>query len=119
DIEDEGEIEKEGEWTDDEQPLDWVDVREDLVYETLIEKMTSCSLNFDFRTEKGDPSNLKIPCMIGDLGIFGDDEVAIVGDMLYGIGLCGIPCRRANVEYVGLVIELYVGGYGVMAMNLF
>ncbi|GJY41002.1 hypothetical protein Tco_0428272 [Tanacetum coccineum] len=62
---DEGEIEKEGEWTDDEKPLDLVDVREDLICETLIEKMSSCSLNFDFRIEKGDLSNLKIPCMIG------------------------------------------------------
>nr|GFB37378.1 hypothetical protein [Tanacetum cinerariifolium] len=44
----------------------------------------------------------------GDLGIFGDGEVAIVGDLFYGIKVCGIPCRRANVEYAGLVIELYV-----------
>ncbi|GJT49410.1 hypothetical protein Tco_0975567 [Tanacetum coccineum] len=36
----------------------------DEIYETLIEKMPSCSLNFDFRIEKRDPSNLKIPCMI-------------------------------------------------------
>nr|GFD41842.1 hypothetical protein [Tanacetum cinerariifolium] len=40
----------------------------------------------------------------GDLGILGDGEVAIIGDLLYGTGLCGIPCRRANAEYVGLVI---------------
>nr|GEW03597.1 RNA-directed DNA polymerase, eukaryota, reverse transcriptase zinc-binding domain protein [Tanacetum cinerariifolium] len=49
----------------------------------------------------------------GDLGIFGDGEVAIVGDLFDGIGVCGIPCRRANVEYAGLVIELYVGRYEV------
>nr|GEV72902.1 zinc finger protein CONSTANS-LIKE 10-like [Tanacetum cinerariifolium] len=55
----------------------------------------------------------------GDIGIFGDGKVAIVGDLLYGIRLCGIPCRRANDLYDGLVIELYVGGYGVKAMNLF
>nr|GFA24546.1 hypothetical protein [Tanacetum cinerariifolium] len=55
----------------------------------------------------------------GDLGILGDGEEAIVGDLLYGTGLYGIPCRRANAEYVGLVIELYVGGCGVKAMNLF
>ncbi|GJV70794.1 protein kinase-like domain, concanavalin A-like lectin/glucanase domain protein [Tanacetum coccineum] len=35
------------------------------IYESLIEEMSSCSLNFNFRIEKGDPSNLKIPCMIG------------------------------------------------------
>nr|GFC04707.1 hypothetical protein [Tanacetum cinerariifolium] len=54
-----------------------------------------------------------------DLGILGNGEVAIVGDLLYGTGLCGIPCRRANDEYVGLVIKLYVGGCRVKAMNLF
>nr|GEW78462.1 hypothetical protein [Tanacetum cinerariifolium] len=53
------------------------------------------------------------------LGIFGVDEVAIVGDMLYGIGFCGIPCKRANAEHADLVIELYVGVCGVKAMNLF
>ncbi|GKC93111.1 hypothetical protein Tco_1158553 [Tanacetum coccineum] len=37
---------------------------EDQIYESLIEKMLSCSLYLDFRIEKGDPSNLKIPCMI-------------------------------------------------------
>nr|GEY89652.1 peptidase S10, serine carboxypeptidase, alpha/beta hydrolase fold protein [Tanacetum cinerariifolium] len=36
---------------------------------------------------------------VGYLGILGDGEVAIVGDLLYGTGLCGIPCRRANAEY--------------------
>nr|GEV22484.1 hypothetical protein [Tanacetum cinerariifolium] len=56
---------------------------------------------------------------LGDLGIFGDGEVAIIGDLFYGIRFCGIPRRRANVEYAGLVIELYVGGYGVKVMNLF
>ncbi|GJY35318.1 hypothetical protein Tco_0420696 [Tanacetum coccineum] len=35
------------------------------IYETLIEKMLSCLLTFDFGIEKGDPSNLKISCMIG------------------------------------------------------
>nr|GFA26785.1 hypothetical protein [Tanacetum cinerariifolium] len=53
------------------------------------------------------------------LGIFEVDEVAIVGDLLYGIGFCGIPCKWASAEYVGLVIELYVGGYGVKDINLF
>ncbi|GJX24863.1 RNA-directed DNA polymerase, eukaryota, reverse transcriptase zinc-binding domain protein [Tanacetum coccineum] len=27
-------------------------------------------------------------------------------DLLYGFRPCGIPCKRANVEYVGIVIEL-------------
>nr|GEV67679.1 hypothetical protein [Tanacetum cinerariifolium] len=57
---------------------------------------------------------------LNGLGIFGVDEVAIVGDLLYGIGFCGIPYKQAKAEYAGgLVIELYVGGCGVKAMNLF
>nr|GEU40160.1 hypothetical protein [Tanacetum cinerariifolium] len=58
-------IEGEREWMEYEPPLDLVDVHDESVYESLIEKMLSCSLNFDFRIEKGDPSNLKISCMIG------------------------------------------------------
>ncbi|GJY86396.1 hypothetical protein Tco_0500422 [Tanacetum coccineum] len=65
DLEDESKLGEEGEWIEYEQPIDLVDVCDESVYETLIEKMSSCSLNFDFRIEKGDPSNLKIPCMIG------------------------------------------------------
>ncbi|GJR27396.1 hypothetical protein Tco_1103628 [Tanacetum coccineum] len=42
-----------------------LETRDESVYESLIEKMSSCSLSFDFRIEIGDPSNLKIPCMIG------------------------------------------------------
>ncbi|GJV58963.1 hypothetical protein Tco_1465063 [Tanacetum coccineum] len=62
---DETKIEEEGEWMEYEPPIDLVDVPDESVYESLIEKMLSCSLNFDFRIEKRDPSNLKIPCMIG------------------------------------------------------
>ncbi|GJT42291.1 hypothetical protein Tco_0502349 [Tanacetum coccineum] len=47
-----------------EEPLDLVDKHDESIYESLIEKMSSCSLNSDFRIKKGDPSNLKIPCMI-------------------------------------------------------
>ncbi|GKA99616.1 hypothetical protein Tco_0827610 [Tanacetum coccineum] len=53
----------EGESRDIKQ--DNLDTRDESVYESLIEKMSSCSLSFDFRIEKGDPSTLKIPCMIG------------------------------------------------------
>ncbi|GJR39660.1 hypothetical protein Tco_1215344 [Tanacetum coccineum] len=59
------EVGEEGEWMEKEQPLDLVNVRDESVYESLIEKMPICSLNFDFKIGKGDPSNLKIPCMIG------------------------------------------------------
>ncbi|GJW00622.1 hypothetical protein Tco_1555873, partial [Tanacetum coccineum] len=53
------------EWLDVEEPLDLVDTSEESVYESLIKKMPKCSLNYDFKIKKGDPRNLKIPCMIG------------------------------------------------------
>nr|GEX31258.1 hypothetical protein [Tanacetum cinerariifolium] len=56
---------EEEEWIEYVQPLDLVDVHNESVYESLIKKMPSCSLNFDSRIEKGNPNNLKIPCMIG------------------------------------------------------
>ncbi|GJU01711.1 hypothetical protein Tco_1112049 [Tanacetum coccineum] len=67
DIEFKEEIEEgeEGEWLDIEEPLDLVDTCEESVYESLIKEMPRCSLNYDFRIEKGDPRNLKIHCMIG------------------------------------------------------
>ncbi|GKD45013.1 hypothetical protein Tco_1269658 [Tanacetum coccineum] len=42
-----------------------MDTSEESVYESLIKEMPKCSLNYDFRIKKGDPRNLKIPCMIG------------------------------------------------------
>ncbi|GJZ16932.1 hypothetical protein Tco_0553055 [Tanacetum coccineum] len=53
------------EWLDVEEPLDLVDTCEESIYESLIKEMPKCSLNYDFRIKKGDPRNLKIPCMIG------------------------------------------------------
>ncbi|GJX99983.1 protein kinase-like domain, concanavalin A-like lectin/glucanase domain protein [Tanacetum coccineum] len=53
------------EWLDVERPLDLVDTSEELAYESLIKEMPKCSLNYDFKIKKGDPRNLKIPCMIG------------------------------------------------------
>ncbi|GJS34271.1 zinc finger BED domain-containing protein RICESLEEPER 2 [Tanacetum coccineum] len=50
---------------DVEEPLDLIDKSEELLYESLIKDMPTCSLNYDFRIRKGDPRNLKIPCMIG------------------------------------------------------
>ncbi|GJW96174.1 hypothetical protein Tco_0177982 [Tanacetum coccineum] len=52
------------EWLDIEEPLDLVDTSEESVYESLIKEMPKCSLNYDFRIKKGDPRNLKIPCII-------------------------------------------------------
>ncbi|GJX07212.1 hypothetical protein Tco_0195144 [Tanacetum coccineum] len=57
--------EREIEWLDFEEPLDLVDTSKESVYESLIKEMPKCSLNYDFRIKKGDPRNLKIPCMIG------------------------------------------------------
>ncbi|GKF41896.1 hypothetical protein Tco_0125238, partial [Tanacetum coccineum] len=53
------EVEKVREWMKYEEPIDLVDTRDESVYESLIEKMLSCSLNLDFRIKKGDLSNLK------------------------------------------------------------
>nr|GFB15078.1 hypothetical protein [Tanacetum cinerariifolium] len=51
------------EWLDVEEPLDLVDTSEESVYESLIKEMPKCSLNYDFKIKKGDPRNLKIPCI--------------------------------------------------------
>nr|GEY91910.1 hypothetical protein [Tanacetum cinerariifolium] len=65
-IKDDGcEVDKEEEWVKYEEPIDLVDTNEESIYESLIEKMPICSLNFNFRIEKGNLSNLKIQCMIG------------------------------------------------------
>ncbi|GJU97530.1 hypothetical protein Tco_1326801 [Tanacetum coccineum] len=53
------------EWIDVEEPLDLVNISEESVYESLIKEMLKCILNYDFKIKKGDPRNLKIPCMIG------------------------------------------------------
>ncbi|GJW78530.1 protein kinase-like domain, concanavalin A-like lectin/glucanase domain protein [Tanacetum coccineum] len=53
------------EWLDVKEPLDLVDTSEESVYESLIKEMPKCSLNYDFKIKKGDPRNLKTPCMIG------------------------------------------------------
>ncbi|GJR95293.1 hypothetical protein Tco_0267467 [Tanacetum coccineum] len=58
------EVEEVGGWMEYEEPLDLVETCDESVYKSLIEKMSSCSSSFDFRIETGDPSNLKIPCMI-------------------------------------------------------
>ncbi|GKC39594.1 hypothetical protein Tco_1051978 [Tanacetum coccineum] len=57
--------EKEVEWIDVEEPLDLIDTSDESVYESLIKEMPRCSLNHDFRIRRGDPRNLKIPCVIG------------------------------------------------------
>ncbi|GJX76084.1 hypothetical protein Tco_0322895 [Tanacetum coccineum] len=53
------EVEEVGECMEYEETIDLVDTCDESVYESLIEEMPSCSLNLDFRIQKGDPSNLK------------------------------------------------------------
>ncbi|GJU44066.1 hypothetical protein Tco_1201332, partial [Tanacetum coccineum] len=49
------EVEEAWEWMEYEEPLDLVDMRDESVYESLLEKILSCSLSFNFRIEKGNP----------------------------------------------------------------
>ncbi|GKA40506.1 hypothetical protein Tco_0733099 [Tanacetum coccineum] len=58
--------EKEVGWIDAEEPLDLINTSEESFYESLIKEMPRCLLNYDFRIRKGDPRNLKIPCMIAN-----------------------------------------------------
>ncbi|GKB44952.1 hypothetical protein Tco_0889894 [Tanacetum coccineum] len=58
-------IEKDNEWIEYEEPLNLVNLYDESIYESIIKEMPWCSLNYDFRIEKGDPNNLKFPCMIG------------------------------------------------------
>nr|GEX77247.1 protein kinase-like domain, concanavalin A-like lectin/glucanase domain protein [Tanacetum cinerariifolium] len=53
------------EWLDVEEPLDLVNTSEESVYELMIKEMPKRSLNYEFKIKKGNPRNLKIPCMIG------------------------------------------------------
>ncbi|GJY01725.1 hypothetical protein Tco_0359877 [Tanacetum coccineum] len=79
------------EWLDVGEPLDLVDTCEESVYESLIKDMPKCSLNYDFRIKNGDPRNLKIPCMIGnmsyviDFTILGNIETNIDPSLSYVI----------------------------------
>ncbi|GJT20077.1 zinc finger, CCHC-type containing protein [Tanacetum coccineum] len=41
------------EWLDIEEPLDLIDISEELVYESQTQEMPKCSLNYDFRIKKG------------------------------------------------------------------
>ncbi|GJS70068.1 hypothetical protein Tco_0702909 [Tanacetum coccineum] len=58
-------IEKNNEWIKYKEPLDLVNLYDESIYESITEEMPRCLLIYDFRIEKGDPNNLKFPCMIG------------------------------------------------------
>ncbi|GJZ92581.1 hypothetical protein Tco_0664646 [Tanacetum coccineum] len=58
-------IKKDNEWIEYKEPLNLVNLYDESIYESIIEEMPRCSLNYYFRIEKGDLNNLKFPCMIG------------------------------------------------------
>ncbi|GJT74448.1 hypothetical protein Tco_1041173 [Tanacetum coccineum] len=111
----ETELGGEEEWMEYEQPLDLIDVRDELVYESLIEKLPSCSLNFDFRIEKGDPGNLKIPCMIGRKFIANayidlDLPMNVMSLAYYNtIRIQGYEHRRLKFVKIGMDMYVFVG----------
>ncbi|GJX17275.1 retrotransposon protein, putative, ty1-copia subclass [Tanacetum coccineum] len=98
-----------------EEPLDLVDTRDESVYESLIEKIPICSLNFDFRIEKEDPSNLKIPCMIGRKFIANayidiDSPMNVMSLAYYNIiRNQGYEHREENFVGIGKDMHVYIG----------
>ncbi|GKB76425.1 hypothetical protein Tco_0943320 [Tanacetum coccineum] len=99
-------IGEEEEWMEYEQPFDLVHVRNESFNESLIEKMPSCSLNFNFRIERGNSNNLKISCMIGrkfitnayiNLGI-GRDMHVFVGNTSYVMDFTILENAEANID---------------------
>ncbi|GJX59332.1 hypothetical protein Tco_0290722 [Tanacetum coccineum] len=91
---------REIEWVDVEEPLDLVDTCEESIYESLIREMPKCLLNYDCRIKKGDPRNLKIPCMIGhkftaNAYINGDLPMNVMSLAYYN------SIRKSGYEYWG------------------
>nr|GEV89995.1 zinc finger, CCHC-type [Tanacetum cinerariifolium] len=95
-------------WLDVEEPLDLVDISEESVYESLIKDMPKCSLNYDFRIEKGDPRNLKIPCMIGSMNYYIDFTIlenietninVSLSRVIFGRPFIEIPCLAINRKH--------------------
>ncbi|GKB31083.1 hypothetical protein Tco_0870484 [Tanacetum coccineum] len=111
----ESEIEKANELIEYEEPFDLVDTRDESVYESLIEKMPSCSLSFNFRNERGDPSNLKIPFMIegnyiGNVYIDLDSPMNVMSLACYNaIKNQGYTFRGQNFIRKGKDIHVFVG----------
>ncbi|GKC45616.1 hypothetical protein Tco_1063338 [Tanacetum coccineum] len=103
------------EWLDIKEPLDLVDTREKLVYESLIKEMPKCSLNYDFRIKKGDPKNLKIPCMIGhkftaNAYIDADLPMNIMSLTYYNfIRKSGYKYKGRNFVRLGRDMHIFVG----------
>ncbi|GKC62728.1 hypothetical protein Tco_1095326, partial [Tanacetum coccineum] len=89
------EVEESGEWMEYEEPLDLVDICDELVYESLLEKMLSYSLSFDFRIEKGDPSKFKDS--MNDRTI-GKDMHVFVGNMSHVMDFTILENIEANID---------------------
>ncbi|GKA73900.1 hypothetical protein Tco_0780202 [Tanacetum coccineum] len=109
------EVEKVREWMEYEEPIDLVDTRDESVYESLIEKMLSCSLNLDFRIKKGDLSNLKILCMIRHKFIANayinlDSPMNLMSLACYNaIRNQGYEFRGKNFVRIGRCMHVFVG----------
>ncbi|GJZ46592.1 hypothetical protein Tco_0594188 [Tanacetum coccineum] len=103
------------EWLDVEEHLDLVDTSEESMYESLIEEMPKCSLNYNFRIKKGDPRNLKIPCMIGHKFIANayidvDLPMNIISLAYYNsIRKNGYEYRGRNFVGLGWVMHVFLG----------
>ncbi|GKC84268.1 hypothetical protein Tco_1139985 [Tanacetum coccineum] len=119
----EPELGGEEEWMEYKQPHDLVDVRDESVYESLIEKMPSCSLNFDFRIEKGDPSNLKISCMIGckfiaNAHIDLDLPMNVMSLAYYNtIRSQGYEHRGLNFLGIGMDMHVFIGNMSYLILD--
>nr|GEW44283.1 hypothetical protein [Tanacetum cinerariifolium] len=96
------------EWLDVEEPLDLVDTSEESIYESLIKEMPKCLLNYDFKIKKGDPRNVKVPCMIGNMSyviaftILENIETNIdpsLSYVIFGQPFVEIACLAINRKY--------------------
>ncbi|GJY57589.1 hypothetical protein Tco_0456704 [Tanacetum coccineum] len=109
------EIVKQEEWMEYEELLDLVDTHNEPVYESLIDKMQSCSSNSNFRIKKGDPSNLKIPCMTGRKFIANayidlDSPMNVMSLACYNaIRNQGYDFRGQNFVGIGRDMHVFVG----------
>ncbi|GJR28916.1 protein kinase-like domain, concanavalin A-like lectin/glucanase domain protein [Tanacetum coccineum] len=109
------------EWLDVEEPLDLVNTSEESVYELLIKEMPKCSLNYDFKIKKGDPRNLKIPCMIGHkftANAYIDVDLPMnIMSLAYYNSIRKNGCEYRGRNFVGLGRDMHVF-VGNMSYNI-
>ncbi|GJU41255.1 hypothetical protein Tco_1194212 [Tanacetum coccineum] len=100
------------EWLDVEEPLDLVDTSEASVYESLNKEMPKCSLNYDFKIKRGDPRNLKIPCMIGHkftANAYIDVELPMnIMSLAYYNSIINNGCEYRGRNFIGLGRGMHV-----------